>query len=106
MPNMIVRRFCHKSVAVKNKLFVIGGYIKCEVFDSTTNKFTLLKQPTLASRFNLSEPYDVISIGSKLFVFKEDRNVIIYDFENNKWSAKTCEATRNISYFSCVKVPV
>ena len=108
MPNMLKVRFGHKSVAVKNKLFVVGGYINsdCEVFDSTTNKFTFLKQTTLASKSFLRRPSGVITIGSKIFVFRDERNVIIYDFENDEWSEKTCKATKYISYFSCAKLPV
>ena len=43
MPNMIERRCRHNSVAVKNKLYAIGGSLSpnCEVFDSTSNKFVL-----------------------------------------------------------------
>ena len=108
MPNMINVRFCHKSVAVKNKLFVVGGLStsNCEVFDSTTNKFTVLKQPTLASRFNLREPFGVITIGSKIFIFKDNLDVKTYDFEKNKWSLNACTATKNIRFFGSVKIPV
>ena len=37
MPNMIEKKFCHKSVAIKNKLFIVD--------DSVSNKFVLLKLP-------------------------------------------------------------
>ena len=52
MPNMVKDKFGHKSVAVKNKLFVVGGIntISFEVFDSHTDKFTLLKEPQLGFR--------------------------------------------------------
>ena len=108
MPNMINVRYCHKSVAVKNKLFVVGGLStsNCEVFDSTTNKFTVLKQPTLASRYDLYESFGVNNIGSKIFIFKDNSDVITYDFESNEWSVKACKATKNIRFFSCVKIPV
>ena len=105
MPNLINTRFCHKSVAVKNKLFVIGGFIRndCEVFDSTTNKFALLKQPTSISRLILYEPLEVITVGNKFYVFQRNGDVKIYDFENNEWSVKTCEATKNLGFFSVLK---
>ena len=108
MPNMINGRYCHKSVAVKHKLFVVGGLDTndCEVFDSTTSKFTVLKQPTLASRYDLYESFGVNNIGSKIFIFKDNSNVITYDFESNEWSVKACKATKNIRFFSCVKIPV
>ena len=96
LPNMIIGRDGHKSVAVKNKLFVMGGFFKnsCEVFDSTNFIFTLFKQPKLDSKFYLRNPSEVITIGSKLFCLK--RNIKIYDLENDEWSEKPCEATKNI----------
>ena len=108
MPNMINDRYGHKSIAVKNKLFVIGGFLKkdCEVFDSTTNKFTLLKQPTSAFGYNCKDPSGVITIGSKLFVFRNNSNVIIYDYNNDEWSEKICEAIKKLSLFSCASIPV
>ena len=103
--NMVIERFGHKSVAVKNKLFAIGGLNTndCEVFNSTTNKFTLLKQPTLASKYNFNDFSEVITIGSKIFVFQENGKVNIYDFEKNEWSISSCEATKNIKLFSILK---
>ena len=105
MPNMINARDGHKSVAVKNKLFIVGGLFihDCEVFDSTTNKFTLLKQPTKASGFNLFEPHKVIAIGSKIFVFQGVYEVKTYDFKNNEWSKELCEATKDIKFYSVLK---
>ena len=105
MPNMIAGRCEHKTVAVKNKLFVIGGIVtnSCEVYDSNTNKFTLLKQPSLASGFDLRFPFEVIAFGNNFFVFRQYSDVKIYDFENNEWSVKTCEATKNIKFFSVLK---
>ena len=87
---------------------MIGGFNNsdCEVFDSTTNNFTFLKQTTLASKSFLRRPSGVITIGSKIFVFRDERNVIIYDFENDEWSEKTCEATENFLWFSCASIPV
>ena len=47
MPDMINRRGFHKSVSVKNKLFLFAGdrTKTCEVYDSTCKKFVLLKPP-------------------------------------------------------------
>ena len=105
MPNLINTRFCHKSVAVKNKLFVIGGLIRngVEVFDSTANKFAILEQPTSFSWFILYEPFGVITVGNKLYVFQRNSDAKTYDFENNEWSVKTCEATEYLKYFSVLK---
>ena len=58
------------------------------------------------SGFDFYDLSEVITIGSKILLFIENCNVIIYDFENNEWSVKTCEAAKNLRYFSCVKIPV
>ena len=97
---MIFRKGRHKSVAVKNKLFIIGGS-NCEVFDSTIKMFTLLKQP--ASKYTFHYNTEVITIGSKIFMFQENRKVITYNFEKNKWSRKTCKATKHLRSFSILK---
>ena len=46
MPGMRQRRFLHGSVAMGNKLYVIGGRdtTSCEVFDKVSNKFSKIKQ--------------------------------------------------------------
>ena len=106
MPNMIDEREGHKSVAVNHKLFVIGGFNtnNCEAFDSNTHEFTLIKKPTSVSGFSLYEPNEVVTIGSKIFVFQNNSKVITYDFEKNKWSKSLCEATKYIEYFSLLKM--
>ena len=106
LPNMIERRHYHKSVAVKNKLFLVGGdrTKTCEVFNSTTNKFCLLKKPERL--FESSSLTEVISIGTKLNIFCNKGRVIVFDIDNDEWSEKTCEATKNLLSFSCVRLPV
>ena len=105
MPSMIAARSCHKSVAVKNKLFVITKNFRnnCEVFDSTTKKFTLLKQPTPLSDYNFNGRTEVITIGSKIFLFQDNSRVITYDLEYNEWSRKTCKATKHLTFFYILK---
>ena len=107
MPNMIEGRFYHKSVAVKNKLFVVGGIrsTSCEVYDSTCEKFVLLRQPPASFTKYLSIPGEFITIGSNLAVFRHGGNCLLYDFVNNEWSDKTCEVTKDISWYSCAKLP-
>ena len=105
---MVERRYSHKSVAVKNKLFSIGGSVSntCEVFNSNINNFCLLKKPEKLFERSFYYPRQVIAIGTKLNFFCNKGNVIIYDIDNDKWSEKTCEATENLFLFSCVKLPV
>ena len=107
MPNMVKERFCHKSVAIKNKLYVFGGITKTsEVYDSACKKFVLLKSPDDCFLRFLDFPLAVISIGNKLIVFQRKRNTCLtYDQEKEIWSEEPCEVSRNLSSFSCVKVP-
>ena len=108
LPNMIKARYYHKSIAIKNKLFIVGQDVTktCEVLNSNTNKFCLLNTPKKHFKSSCYYPTEVISIGSKLNIFYDKGHVIIYDIDNDEWSEKTCEATKNMIYFSGVKLPV
>ena len=91
MPNMIKNRFGHKSVAVKNKLFIVGGIntVSFEVYDSNTENFSLLKEPQLGIRKVLYEPMEALTVGRKIFVFKVfmyKTSVLIYDIDKNLFS--------------------
>ena len=105
--NMIKERHCHKSAAIKNKLYTIWGFTHTnEVYDSTCEKFVLLKLPTYYFSRHLDVPIAVISIDNKLVVFQRTKNTcLIYDVENEIWSEKPCEVSRNLLCYSCVKVP-
>ena len=108
MPNMIERRGYHKSVAIKNKLFVVGGVSNrsCEVFDSTCNKFVLLKQPSQNHTHYLCLPGAVISIGTEVILLSPGlQTVLCYDVKNNVWSTNKLKVKGSIILFSCAKVP-
>ena len=107
---MIKRRSFHKSV--QNKLFLIDGdrARTCEVYDSTCKKFVLLKSPDSRlinyNDYRLKFPNAVISIRSKIYVFYEKKSTcLIYDIENNTWSEDLFEISKNLSFYSCAKVP-
>ena len=104
MPNMIESRDYHKSVAVKNKLFVVGGSITrtSEVYDSSCHKFVLLKPPPVCFTHY---PAEIISIGSKLTVFNHTGRILFYDIEKNEWTVKRCDLTKGLQRYSCVKLP-
>ena len=104
MPNMIEGRRYHKSIALKNKLYVFGGIFTktYEVYDSTCKKFIALKSPHNC----FISPNSVISIGSKLVLFKfRKKSLLIYDLEDDSFSEEPCEVTKDLLGFSCVKVP-
>ena len=106
MPNMIERRRFHKSVAIKNKLFIVGGLFSkaIEVFDLYSKKFALLQHPSINMRLELVA--DVSSIGNKVVIFSDREGSVFYhDVENDVWSEKSCEATKNTQHFSCASLP-
>ena len=105
MPNMIERRWLHSSVAIKNKLFLIGGSTNSniEVFDLHCNQFVL---PRCPNDLRYNEISDVTSVANKIVIFSNRNGLVLYyDVENDVWSEKHCDATQNIKCFYCSKIP-
>ena len=101
-------RCCHQSVAINNKLYVIGGGTEVsEVYDSTCKKFNSLKRPVMQDHKKLLiDPVALFSIRSEFYVFSENSlKVLIFDYETNKWYEKLYQALKGISKFASVKVP-
>ena len=109
--NMIERRFGHCSVAVKNKLFVVGGCYgsgseTCEVYDSACEKFVYVKQKPNSMTFSFANIAETFAIGSKIFTLANlSATVICYDAEKGEWSEEPFEITEDRSYFGCAVVP-
>ena len=113
MPDMNEDRCHHKSVAIRNKLFVIGGGhwsrgLTCEVFDSTCNKFAYLKQFPDLERFKL--PQWAFAFGSEIVLYYEKAKnrksmTLAYDVESNEWLEKSYEVLENITCYSYAKLP-
>ena len=103
MPNMIDSKIRHSLVVVRKKLFVIGyGTDTCEVYESRSKNFVALKsQPEVYVHLNKT-----ISIGNKILVFQDHTaSVHCYDVDENEWSEESCEVTKHIFDYSCVKLP-
>ena len=104
MPNMLEVRNGHTSIAIRNKLFLIGGDCKtCEVFDSHSNRFTYLKSP--AKLFDSrDEKFAAASIANKI-VFVGEKSIVeeYFDVEKNEWVGDSCELDGQ--EITCVKVP-
>ena len=105
MPSMIKKRKHHSLVCVKSKLFAIGGAhhnTNCEFFYKTTNMFVTIKLPEF-----WSSNVEAVSVGSKIFVFSSFSPITLcYDVDKEKWSKKSCKATKNLQYYSSVKIPL
>ena len=112
MPNMVEGRIGHASLAVKNKLFVVGSNggrrrESCEVFDSKSKKFALLKQFPGVWKYNLGKVADSFSIGCKLVsICHSLSKALCYDVEKDEWSAEPFDATRDKFGFRCTLIHV
>ena len=104
---MIEGRECHKSVALKNKQYVVGGNPEnCEVYDSFSDKFAPLELSQKYIIDYLSRPKSVISIGSKLALFEDCGKIFLfYNVETGEWSEETWGVTNNLENICCAKVP-
>ena len=113
MPNMIERRRGHGSVAMRNKLFIVGNsslngsLTRCEVFDSASDRFVLLKQYPTVLTFDLNVLANTFSIENKIVtVGHNSSTVLCYDVENDEWSEETCDVTKEIYCFSSTQIPM
>ena len=113
MPDLIKRRYNSQSAAVRNKLFVIGGYrrmtsgtesLPCEVFDSTCGKFVLLKSPPTFYD-HLRHVHGFASVGGALVVIGASEFILFYDVAKDEWTKQLLGVTEGITRFCCVKVP-
>ena len=97
----------HKSVVVKNKLFVIaGGTDISEVYESTSKKFTVLKPSFDLYDIREKHPFAAFNIANKLYVyFNGSFNVFCFDTIKGKWCEIPSKQTEHLSYFSAIKVP-
>ena len=108
LPNMLQERYCHKSVSVNNKMFVVEGCTaNCEVYDSFSNKFVSLKSAPQSTLPQVSCLYSqVVPIGSQILIFRSrEKVVLIYDVDNDTWSEKSFQIMEHFTGLSIAKVP-
>ena len=106
-PTMNYSRCYHKSVVVKNKLFVLaGGTDINEVYDSTSKKFTVLKPSFSLYDINSNDPIAAFNVGHKLFSYFEGSSSIFwFDTIKGEWYEEPCEVTKHIDCFSAITAP-
>ena len=100
--SMINPRCCHQSVAVGNKLFVIGGGTDtCEVYDSTCKKFVALKKPASVGKAFFQKPPSAVTIENNIIFFGVfTSNILCYDVKKKEWCQKSCEVADTFEYFN------
>ena len=107
---MIHERYCHQVVSMGNKMFVVGGngLIYCEVFDSFSRKFTLIKR--IPSDSYIFKSKIVTTIGHKLTIYNSGESVLYsYDIIDEEWhkETKTLDRLDEFEYvFHSIKVPL
>ena len=105
-PSMNEERRKHKSVAVKNKLYMIGGsFLPCEVFDVKSNKFVRIIPLPSDHWYTMILPNGIMAVGEKIFVFGRDNHVWCFDVAKCNWSEITCDAVKNRAGYCSVNVP-
>ena len=116
LPNMIEERCRHGAVSMGNKMFVIGGYknstwsLTCEIFDSSSRKFTSIKKMVRLYNLNYSDT-SVVSIGYKVLFFystscNANNNFQVFDVLKDQWCLMENDFIEAKHYISCSKLPI
>ena len=113
LPDMINERSHHGSVSMGNKMLVIGGKSNttCEVFESFSRKFTVIKE-IKGVDMNQLNYLKLVGIGNKIFVFPilfrchRFEKFHIYDVLKDEWCVKQFHLFGFKHVDSCSKLPV
>ena len=112
---MLKTRSGHGSVSIVNKMFVISWNLSnsCEVYDSITNKFTLLKTNPHVNNIDccLLKTF-AITVGYKIHVFlnkeslerKRRVSTFCYDVIEKSWTSDDTSNIECLDGFSCAKM--
>ena len=114
LPDMIEKRYYHGTVSMGNKMFVIGGFkhltwnLTCEVFESTSRKFTSINQLLAVNKLYYYQT-SVVSIGYKVLFFYSTRDTTknklqVYDVPRDQWCLKQNDFIEARWYTSCSKL--
>ena len=88
LPNMLEKRCGHLSVSMGNKMFVISKYLSqnCEVFDSVSRKFTIIKPPSFVKGVSFENEKSAHCVSNKIaLVSWNKRCYTVYDTDKNEW---------------------
>ena len=110
MPSMIESTCCHSLIAIKSKLFAIGGdkeYL--EMYDSKSKTFVAIKKHPTYDNTQYIYWYSfahAIAMEEKVFIFLfESSTTFCYDVDKDEWieNKPCCTATNNFNFF--LKIP-
>ena len=113
LPDMIHSRCRHGAVSMGNKMFVLRGMgiLTCEVFDSSSGKFTNIKEIANIDTYNL-ESSSIVTFGNKILVYftlmdgSIIENVHIYNVLKNEWYLERNHIDELIAVNSCSTIPI
>ena len=106
MPNTVYEKYNHSLVAMRSKLFVIGhSNYPYEVYDSTTNKFSIIESSTNL-RASVTDKVGAVSIGNKIVIFgSKESTVMFYDTDKDEWCEKSGDFFKGRKCLSCIRIP-
>ena len=102
----------HGIVSIGNQMFVIARYFyhSCEVYDSITSKFTLLKKSPNEKYIYVLKT-SRITVGNKIYVFivKEVKkkyivSTVCYDVIEKSWAPEDICDPKLFNHSSCAKM--
>ena len=106
MPNMVHGRSGHALIAVRNNLYVLGGNTSvCEVLNSFSRKFTVLKSLSSVKDTGDYVMKEAFAIANKIMILKSgSAKLVVYDLETSELSEVPFNATRDIERYGCLKI--
>ena len=116
MPSMKEPRYHHSLVAMRNKMFVVGGHGRegdmwhllssCEVYDARSEMFSFLKKTPTSFTFNIRNTDAAVSMGCRVVIFgRNSKTTALYDVDKDEWSEVRFKATRYSTNLACLKLP-
>ena len=89
MPSLTEEKYGHGSLAMGNKLYVIGGReMHSEVFDYISNRFARIKPMPL--EFN-SKEFETFRVQNKIVVKQDGDEIYIYNTTDDTWTSMTVD---------------
>ena len=102
MPDMVRGSCYHHTIAVRTKLFAVGGVGHvCQVYDGRSGKFCRVTPPAGSFSLDLAVP-----MGGDIVVFElKSQTVAFYDVIKDRWSKKSYASLHGFDFRNCLRMP-
>ena len=107
MPKTVSDKCRHALVAApeRGKLFAVGTFNPCEVFDRAAGSFAVVKRLARIDHFS-NERVKAVRVGSRIAVFGgKCSTIVFYDLDADEWSEEAREFLPGVQYHAGFKVP-